>query len=119
MKNLRYLRKKKGYTCETFGKKLGIGKSAVSKYERGEIQPSNEILIKMAEILDCTTDYLLGREYNTYPTQKENAPSAITTKDAIIAIFRESKGRDPTEGELKLFHDMTKPVLDSLPDKVD
>ena len=60
MKNLRVRRKEKGYTCESLGKLINIQRSAVSKYERGEIQPSKETLVKLAHILDCTTDYLLG-----------------------------------------------------------
>jgi transcriptional regulator with XRE-family HTH domain len=59
MKNLKKRRLERGFTCESLGKLINVQKSAVSKYERGEIQPSKEVLIKIAEVLDCTTDFLL------------------------------------------------------------
>ena len=67
MNNLRLIRKKRGFTCETLGEKVNVGKSAVSKYERGEIQPSQDVLKKMAEVLGCSIDYLLGVTDNPLP----------------------------------------------------
>lgn len=40
---------------------LNISYSSLSKYERGDQQPSYETLIKMADYFDVTTDYLIGR----------------------------------------------------------
>ena len=60
MTNLRKQRREKGYTCESLGAKVGVQKSAMSKYERGEIQPSHDILMSLSKVLDCSTDFLLG-----------------------------------------------------------
>lgn len=40
---------------------LNISYSSLSKYERGDQQPSYETLIKMADYFDVTADYLIGR----------------------------------------------------------
>lgn len=70
MKNLRIRRKEKGFTCESLGNLINVQKSAVSKYERDEIQPSKDILLKMSEVLDCTTDYLYGLTDDPKPLNK-------------------------------------------------
>ena len=61
MFNLRRIRLKNGYTCESLGALVGVGKSTMAKYERGEVQPSNDVLLKLSETLNCTIDYLLGK----------------------------------------------------------
>ena len=42
--------------------RLGISPSVVSGYESGERTPSVEILLALASMYRCSTDYLLGRE---------------------------------------------------------
>jgi transcriptional regulator with XRE-family HTH domain len=61
MYNLKAARIAKNMTQEELGKKVNVQKSAISKYERGEIQPSHDVLIKLSEVLDVTIDYLFGR----------------------------------------------------------
>lgn len=39
---------------------IGISASIVSNYESGERTPSVEILIALARLYHCSTDYLLG-----------------------------------------------------------
>lgn len=39
---------------------LNISYSSLSKYERGEQQPSYETLMRMADYFDVTTDYMIG-----------------------------------------------------------
>ena len=62
MDNLKRLRKEKGYTCESLGILVGVKKSAMSKYERGEIQPSKQVLLRISEVLGCSVDYLFEKE---------------------------------------------------------
>jgi len=62
MNNIRNLRKKKGWTQEELGLKLGINKVTVSGYESEKRQPSPDMLMKMADLFGVTTDAILGRE---------------------------------------------------------
>lgn len=57
------LRMRQGYTQVSLAKKLGVSKQAVSNWENGNIQPSIDMLIRIADLFSVTTDYLLGREY--------------------------------------------------------
>lgn len=42
---------------------LGLSKGNISKWKNGTL-PNGEILIKIADYLDCSVDYLLGRTDN-------------------------------------------------------
>lgn len=42
--------------------KIGVSASIVSNYENGERTPSLDILMALARVFQCTTDYLLGFE---------------------------------------------------------
>lgn len=55
------LRMRQGYTQVSLAKKLGVSKQAVSNWENGNIQPSIDMLIRIADLFSVTTDYLLGR----------------------------------------------------------
>jgi transcriptional regulator with XRE-family HTH domain len=55
------LRREKGITQVEMAERLGISQPIVSDYERGELRLHGELIVKLAEILDCSTDELLGR----------------------------------------------------------
>lgn len=50
------------YTQQELATKLGVTKSVVSYYELQERYPSPEVLIRLAQIFNVSTDYLLGLE---------------------------------------------------------
>jgi transcriptional regulator with XRE-family HTH domain len=61
---LKMLRLEKGYTMQTMSDFLGVAKSTYAGYEANKIAqnhryPKMELLIKMAEMLETSTDYLL------------------------------------------------------------
>lgn len=60
-KRLRNLREVKGYNQEKLAKLLGLSSSTIGMYEQKRRQPDNETLVKIAEIFDVSTDYLLGK----------------------------------------------------------
>ena len=49
-----------------FGRKLGVTKQCVSNWENNNMQPSVEMLMKIADLFSVTTDYLLGRDDRQY-----------------------------------------------------
>jgi len=86
MKNLKIRRKEMGYTCESLGKLINVQKSAVSKYERGVIQPSKDILLKLAKVLDCSIDYLFGLLNDPTPHSKQkNTRSTASSSESIYS----------------------------------
>lgn len=66
--NIRKLRLEKGLRGEDLGKHFNVTKAAVSNWESGNRKPDSDIIVKLAEFFDVTTDYLLGnlkiRNYN-------------------------------------------------------
>jgi transcriptional regulator with XRE-family HTH domain len=59
---LRALRKQKRITQEQLGRILGVGKAAVSQYEKGTRKPDAEMLRRISGYFHVSTDYLLGLE---------------------------------------------------------
>lgn len=62
---------------------IGISASTLADYENEHIEPSLKVLMKLATLYKCTTDYLLGIEKDT-PTQTIDV-SALTP-DQIQAL---------------------------------
>jgi transcriptional regulator with XRE-family HTH domain len=58
---LRASRKRKNLSQEQLAKLVNTTKATISNYENQYSTPSNDTLVKLANILETTTDYLLGR----------------------------------------------------------
>ena len=59
---IKQLRKARSMTQVELASGLGVSKQCVSNWENDYIQPSIEMLIKLAEFFKVSTDYLLGRD---------------------------------------------------------
>lgn len=59
-KRIYELRLSFGWTQVQLAQKLNITKQTVSNWENDNIQPSVDMLIKLAKIFNVSTDYLLG-----------------------------------------------------------
>jgi len=60
--NIRFLRKKKGWTQEKFSNKIGIKRSLVGAYEEGRSDPRLNNLLKMCEIFEISLDNILKND---------------------------------------------------------
>lgn len=58
---LRELRKKAGLSQQEFANQIGTSKSSINMYERGEREPSLEMLEAIADYFNVDMDYLLGK----------------------------------------------------------
>lgn len=56
------LRIEKGLSQAELGKQLGVSPSAVGMYEQGRRMPSLDLVVRLAQKFDVTTDYLLTGE---------------------------------------------------------
>ena len=57
---IKTLRIKKSITQEQLAERLGVTKSTISGYELGTRYPSIDMLIKLAQSFNVSTDFLLG-----------------------------------------------------------
>lgn len=60
-KRIKQLRKERELTQSELGKHLNVGKSTISQYETDTNMPDSDIILKIAEFFNVTTDYLLCR----------------------------------------------------------
>lgn len=57
-RRIRAFRKLKGYTQESFAKRLGVPVSVLGEVERGNRMPSPDLLVSIAEALNISIDEL-------------------------------------------------------------
>jgi len=79
---LKKLRKQAGFTQVEVASKLGISQQAYASWERGAKKPTQDNLVKIAQILNVSVDYLVG-----------NSEEKSDDLDNIELLFRmNSKG---------------------------
>lgn len=73
MKNIKKIRLLKEYTQIKVQMQTGINQSMLSKYETGEILPTTENLIILADFYKTSLDYLMDRtdETKKYPPKAD------------------------------------------------
>lgn len=64
--------------------RLGISKQSVSNWENDNIQPSIEMLLKLARLFSVSTDYLLGLEKRRYLEVSGLSETQLTHLQQII-----------------------------------
>ena len=60
--NIKYLRKRAGYSQEQIARKLGITQGSVSLWEKGKTDPDTKTLVKLAQLFKVPMDYFLSDE---------------------------------------------------------
>ena len=87
---LKKLRKQAQLTQVDVAKKLGISQPAYASWEHGVKKPTQENLVKIAQVLNVSVDYLVG-----------NSEEKIDELDNIELLFRmNSKGLTDEEKEI-------------------
>jgi len=87
MLNLREIREQRGLTQEQLASMIGVNRSAISHYEADRNNPSLETTQKLARMLDCSIDDLIG-----------NAP--LSNIPAAVCAERDNDGGGVNGGEV-------------------
>ena len=69
--NIRKLRTDSGYTQKQIAEHLGISQNTYSQYEIGILNYPVDAVIKLADLYNVSTDYLLGRTNVKTPYPKK------------------------------------------------
>ena len=88
---IKQLRIKKLLTQSQLSERLGITKSAVCAYEAGTRYPSLDMLIKLAQSFNVSTDFLLGVEKIQSLDVKKLTPKQLMILNDLILEFTETK----------------------------
>ena len=59
-KNIKALRMQKGLTQKELADLLHVTSQAVSRWEKGDVEPSIDTISEMASIFEVTTDEIIG-----------------------------------------------------------
>ena len=81
VKNLKFLRTKKGVSQQYLAGILGISQQSVNKYENHNVEPDIATLISMSEFFGVSVDFLIGRVDN--PELSENS---FTEKEKELVL---------------------------------
>src|SRR5699024_10824250 len=84
---LKQLRNERKITQSELGRKVNVTKSSISGYENGTRTPDTETLLDLANALDVSVDYLLGR--TDYRIPIANSKDAMDTLDEINNLLED------------------------------
>jgi len=97
---IKLLRKERGWSQDELAQKIDSDARQISRYENGKIVPSVEAVIRLAQTLDVSIDYLLLEDVPRRPLKAQDA--------GFLARFQDL-GELSTEDKTSLLH-----VLDAL-----
>ena len=82
---LKDLREEKNLTQKKLADMLSLSKNSICEYEKGRSEPSILTLIKLADILDCSIDYLVGRTDDFGVVKRDNSAD----NDEFFTVFKQ------------------------------
>lgn len=82
---IKSLREEKGYSQKELAKALNITSGCLSKYETGKNLIPIDIIIRIADVLDVSIDYITGRSRSHFDYKSLNEPytGALKTVDLL------------------------------------
>ena len=72
MNNIKAIRQKRKITQVDLAKKINVKQETISAYESDKALPSADVLVKIANYLNTSVDYLLGRIEDDSPLSEFN-----------------------------------------------
>lgn len=96
---IRRKRKEKGLTQSGLGSSVNVSSQVISNWERGYSHPNHDDVARLAEALDCSTEFLHGRS-----KEKEPPPVFPDRDEKDIAKRMEQIRKDLTSEDGLLFN---------------
>lgn len=82
---IKALREELGLKQEELAKKMSVSPSSIGMYETNKREPNNELILKLAEFFNVSTDYLLGKSDIRNPNTQEDD----ILNEAMIGMSKE------------------------------
>lgn len=90
-KRLTTAREAKNLTKQKLGEVVGVHHSQIGRYEKGEASPAAEVLKKMANALNVSTDYLMNGTTADLAAENINDKTLINQFNRISELTEENK----------------------------
>lgn len=84
---LRFARRNKKLTQEGLASLVNTSKGTISNYENGHSTPSNEMLVTLADALDVSIDYLLGRSEKIMKNYEEKEFNSVEEINRLLEKY--------------------------------
>ena len=91
-KRLKELRQSKALTQATLAELIGVSQQTIWKWESGINEPDIPTILKIAELFEVTTDYLLGAEMRA---EKDVSGNPLPKPTTVAAHISESVRMTP------------------------
>ena len=85
-KKLQRILHEKNILCKDFAQKCDLSEASLSRYLNDTRRPSFEILKRMCENLECSSDYLIG--LTNFYTEKENGEKYKNLIDTLEKCWK-------------------------------
>ncbi|MCL2840292.1 MAG: helix-turn-helix domain-containing protein [Defluviitaleaceae bacterium] len=105
------LRKKKGLLQKDVAGVFGLERTTYGKYESKGIQPPTDMIVKLAEYFNVSTDYLLGKSND--PISHNNIKKEPTPRERLADEFVNLLNEVPDD-KLENFRVLFRATVDAL-----
>lgn len=89
--NIKQLRKEYGWTQADLAEKAGLASVQVGRYENGKAIPTVEVLVKLAEALNTTIDFLVNGTTTEQANQHIQDKELLNLFTSVEELEREDK----------------------------
>lgn len=117
---IRYLRIKNNLTSKELSRILNISESTISLYENDKRKPNIELIVKMADFFNVSTDFLLGVSANTLSELKKDTGADVSEllKNIITLLNNQNyiifDGKDVDDKTVVFFQKNLNCVLENM-----
>lgn len=92
-------------TQQELADKVGVSRGTIGMYEIGQRDPDTDTLIKIAQVFNVTTDYLLGR--TDTPTPADKISESVSDDPELAKFWDELKEREDLQLLFKQTREMS------------
>ncbi len=105
---LNLILKEKNISQTELSDKIGFTRQAISNWCTGKTEPENNVLVKIADYLEVSTDFLLGRNEKKNTKLENELREKEALINALINAGYMNDGEDITDKELENLMEMAK-----------
>ena len=99
-KRLKFALQEKGFSQVQLATELGLSSQAINRWCQNLTQPDNETIVKIAKILNVSTDFLLGNDTD-YSKQDNVLKEKMALKNVLVEAGYMKENEDLSKEELE------------------